>query len=124
VRSIPWVPWPGFLLSNALKDSSPGGAVAVRIASQQGAGMAGPTTLQIAVTGAGPGVPAVFRERVFERMFRVEHHLDRAPKSIPDTRIGLDLCREIIKAHPGSIWCEPDEGAVGTTFALRLRAGA
>jgi two-component system, NtrC family, sensor histidine kinase KinB len=124
VRPIPWVPWPGFLLSNALKDAPPGGAVAVRIASQQSAGPADPATLQIAVTDAGPGVPEAFRERVFQRFFRVEHHLDRALKGIPDTGIGLDLCREIIKAHGSSISCEPDEGAVGTTFALRLRAGA
>jgi signal transduction histidine kinase len=83
------------LLSNALKDSPPGGTVVVRIASQQGAGPADPATLQIAVTDPGPGVPEAFRRRVFEKFFRVEHQLDRAPKGIPGTEIGLHLCREI-----------------------------
>jgi NtrC-family two-component system sensor histidine kinase KinB len=112
------------LLSNALKYSPRGGTVVVRIASQQGAGVEGPTTLQLAVTDAGPGIPEAFRERVFEKFFRVEHHVDRAPKGIPGTGIGLYLCREIIKAHGGSLWCEPADGGVGTTFALELRAGA
>jgi NtrC-family two-component system sensor histidine kinase KinB len=112
------------LLSNALKYSPPGRTVAVRIASRQGAGPADPATRQIAVTDAGPGIPEAFRDRVFEKFFRVEHHVDVAPKGIPGTGIGLYLCREIVKAHGGSLWCEPGDGGVGTTFALRLRAGA
>jgi NtrC-family two-component system sensor histidine kinase KinB len=110
------------LLSNALKYSPRGGAVVVRIASQQGAGPADPATLQIAVTDDGPGIPEAFREHVFEKFFRVEHHLDRTPKGVPGTGIGLYLCREIIKAHGGSIWCEPAEGSAGTVVTFWLKA--
>jgi two-component system, NtrC family, sensor histidine kinase KinB len=112
------------LLSNALKYSPRGGAVTIRIASGQDAGMADPASLQLTVTDAGPGVPAPFRERIFEKFFRVEHHLDPAPKDVRGTGIGLYLCREIVKAHGGSLWCEPAQSGVGTTFAMRLRAGA
>jgi two-component system, NtrC family, sensor histidine kinase KinB len=110
------------LLSNALKYSPRGGTVVVSMSSRQNAGDGGAHTLQLAVTDAGPGIPEAFRERIFEKFFRVEHHLDRAPKGVRGTGIGLYLCREIVRAHSGSIWCEPAEGGQGTTFALRLPA--
>ncbi|WP_159452250.1 sensor histidine kinase [Singulisphaera sp. GP187] len=108
------------ILSNALKYSPQGGTVIIQIASPQNAGGDGPAILQLAVTDAGPGVPEAFRERVFGKFFRIEHHLDRASNSVRGTGIGLYLCREIVKAHGGSIWCEPAEGGHGTTFALKL----
>ena len=108
------------LLSNALKYSPQSATVVVRVVSEQDTGAGDPPALQIAVTDAGPGVPEAFRTRVFEKFFRVEHHLDSAPKGVPGTGIGLYLCREIVKAHGGSIWCEPAEFGRGTTFALRL----
>jgi NtrC-family two-component system sensor histidine kinase KinB len=109
------------LLANALKYSPRGGRVLVEIASRRDGGADGPVTLQFAVTDAGPGVPEPFRERIFEKFFRVEHHLDRASKGVRGTGIGLYLCREVVKAHGGSIWCEPAEGGVGTVVAFRLR---
>lgn len=110
------------LLSNALKYSPRGGTVVVRVASRQDAGEGRPAAPQLAVTDAGPGIPEAFRRRVFEKFFRVEHHLDDAPKGVRGTGIGLYLCREIVRAHGGAIWCEPAEGGRGTTFALSLPA--
>jgi NtrC-family two-component system sensor histidine kinase KinB len=110
------------LLTNALKYSPPGGAVTVSIASGQNAGPAGPATLQVAVTDAGAGVPPEFRERVFEKFFRVEHHQGGGDGSVRGTGIGLYLCREIVKAHGGSIRCEAGEGGVGTRVAFSLPA--
>ena len=110
------------LLANALKYSPRGGRVLVEILSRPGAGADGAATLQFAVTDAGPGVPEPYRERIFEKFFRVEHHLDRASEGVRGTGIGLYLCREVIKAHGGSIWCEPAEGGAGTVVAFRLKA--
>jgi NtrC-family two-component system sensor histidine kinase KinB len=110
------------LLTNALKYSPEGGTVTVRISSGQNAGGAGPAPLQVAVTDEGPGVPAEFRERVFEKFFRVEHHLGSGPKCVRGTGIGLYLCREIVKAHGGSLRCEPGDDGRGTTFAFLLPA--
>jgi two-component system, NtrC family, sensor histidine kinase KinB len=112
------------LLANALKYSPRGGRVLVEIVFRRDGDADGPVTLQFAVTDAGPGVPEPFRERIFEKFFRVEHHLDPAPKGVRGTGIGLYLCREVVKAHGGSIWCEPAEGGVGTVVAFRLRVGA
>jgi two-component system, NtrC family, sensor histidine kinase KinB len=110
------------LLANALKYSPRGGRVLVEIQSRAGAGADGAMALQFAVTDAGPGVPEPFRERIFEKFFRVEHHLDGAPEGVPGTGIGLYLCREVVKAHGGSIWCEPTEGGAGTVVAFWLKA--
>jgi NtrC-family two-component system sensor histidine kinase KinB len=110
------------LLANALKYSPRGGRVHVEVLSRPGAGADGALTLQVAVTDAGPGVPEPYRERIFEKFFRVEHHLDGAPEGVPGTGIGLYLCREVVKAHGGSIWCEPAEGGAGTVVAFWLKA--
>jgi NtrC-family two-component system sensor histidine kinase KinB len=74
----------------------------------------------VAVTDQGPGVPPEFRERVFEKFFRVEHHRPAGRKGVRGTGIGLYLCREIIKAHGGSIRCEPGDGGTGTRVAFEL----
>jgi NtrC-family two-component system sensor histidine kinase KinB len=109
------------LLTNALKYSPARGTVTVRISSGLG-GSDGGATLQVAVTDTGPGVPAEFRERVFEKFFRVEHHRDGSHQAVRGTGIGLYLCREIIVAHGGTIHCEPGDGEVGTRVAFALPA--
>ena len=110
------------LLANAVKYSPRGGRILVEIVPRRDAGPDGPAAFQFAVTDAGPGVPAALRERIFEKFFRVEHHLDGSSDGVRGTGIGLYLCREVIKAHGGSIWCEPAEGGIGTMVAFRLEA--
>jgi NtrC-family two-component system sensor histidine kinase KinB len=110
------------LLANVLKYSPRGGSVLVEVAPRQGPGTPAPVGLRFAVTDAGPGVPGPFRERIFEKFFRVEHHLDQATGGVRGTGIGLYLCHEIVKAHGGSIWCEPAGGGGGTTVAFQLDA--
>lgn len=74
----------------------------------------------MAVTDAGPGIPAESRDRVFEKLFRVEHHLGQEHNGVRGTGIGLYLCREIVKAHGGSIHCEAGEAGIGTRFVISL----
>ena len=105
------------LLTNALKYSPSGGTVTIRVSS-------GPTDgaplLQVAVLDQGPGISAEFRTRVFEKFFRVEHHLGGHPNGVRGTGIGLYLCREIIKAHGGTIRCEPGDGGAGALVVFTL----
>ena len=108
------------VLSNALKYSPAGSVVEVRLSSRQNAQVGAADSLQVAVSDQGPGVPVEFRERVFEKFFRVEHHAGDRGESVRGTGIGLYLCREIVKAHGGTITCEPGDGGRGTQFVIAL----
>jgi two-component system, NtrC family, sensor histidine kinase KinB len=108
------------LLTNALKYAPAGGTVTIRVSTTKDAADRPRGSLLVTVTDTGPGIPAEFRERVFEKFFRVEHQSVPDERRIPGTGIGLYLCREIIKAHGGSIWCEPGDNAIGTRVAIRL----
>jgi NtrC-family two-component system sensor histidine kinase KinB len=108
------------LLTNALKYSPPGGAVTVEIAPVQYTAEGESKFLQISVTDAGPGVPIAFRDRIFEKFFRVEHQLGVERDGVRGTGIGLYLCREIIKVHGGSIYCEPGPNRQGTRMRFTL----
>ena len=59
-----------------------------RLSSKQNAGGDGPAMLQLAVTDQGPGIPAGFREWVFEKFFRVEHQLGNNSNGVRATGIG------------------------------------
>jgi NtrC-family two-component system sensor histidine kinase KinB len=110
------------LLGNALKYTPRGGAVAVQVLSGQNAGGSPGGSLQIAVTDTGPGIPTQFRERVFEKFFRVEYHRPGGSEGVRGTGIGLYLCRQIIGLHGGSIRCEPGDGGRGTKVAIGIPA--
>lgn len=107
------------LLSNALKYSAANQSVRLEVSRQNAQNGLG-ATVQITVTDQGPGIPEEFRERVFEKFFRVEHHQGTRSKEIRGTGIGLYLCREIIKSHGGTICNQAGENARGTRFVVTL----
>jgi NtrC-family two-component system sensor histidine kinase KinB len=108
------------ILTNALKYTPRGGTVEVRVASGQNAQAEAGADVQIAVTDSGPGVPAEFRERVFEKFFRVEHEQHEAGRRLKGAGVGLYLCRQIVEAHGGTIRCEGGGGGRGTRIAIHL----
>jgi NtrC-family two-component system sensor histidine kinase KinB len=108
------------LLTNALKYTPAGGTVLVRVTSGRNAAVAAVPLLQIAVTDTGPGIPPEFRERVFEKFFRVEHQRPGVAEGVRGAGIGLYLCRQIIEAHGGHISCTPGEHGIGTRIAISL----
>jgi NtrC-family two-component system sensor histidine kinase KinB len=109
------------VLTNALKYTPRGGRVTVRVSPVQGTPDGKGGAVQIAVTDTGPGVPEEFRERVFEKFFRVEHHTPNGAKDVRGSGIGLYLCRQIIEAHGGTIRCEAGDDGRGTRIVIQLR---
>jgi two-component system, OmpR family, sensor kinase len=95
------------LLSNAVKYSPHGGAIEVE------AGVAaGEVTVTIADRGIG--IPAVDRERLFER-----YHRGSNVSGIVGTGVGLYLVKMAVELHAGSVAVESREGE-GSRFTIRL----
>ena len=70
------------------------------------------------VCDRGPGVPAAYRERIFEAFFRLPGHAEREG----GVGLGLSLVRQIAERHGGRVRCEPREGG-GSCFVLELPKG-
>jgi signal transduction histidine kinase len=70
---------------------------------------------EITVTDRGLGIPAVHREKVFERFYRVDHV--ELPRQA-GTGLGLAISRELAERHGGTLELLHTES--GTSFRLRL----
>ncbi len=69
----------------------------------------------VSVKDSGPGIPAPYIPRVFERL----HQLD-AGKTYQGTGLGLSLARHTIRAHGGLIWASNNQPGPGITFSFSL----
>jgi NtrC-family two-component system sensor histidine kinase KinB len=92
------------LLANAVKYTPAGGRIGVRVGAGEGE-----NRVEMVVTDTGPGVPAEFRERIFEKFFRVEHHR-KGDAGVRGAGIGLYVAKGIVTAHGGSVRYEAAEG--------------
>jgi NtrC-family two-component system sensor histidine kinase KinB len=96
------------LLANALRYTPRGGFV--RIGAEQA-----DSFVRIDVRDNGRGIPYEDQPRIFEKFFQV--------KGEPGVRgslgIGLAICKEIIRAHRGTIWVDSTPGK-GSTFSFTL----
>jgi len=108
------------LFSNALKYAPPQSKIIVQATSRQNTQVPGKNNLQIEVIDQGKGVPEPFRERIFEKFFRVEHQLPANQSNVRGTGIGLYLCREIVQAHGGTISCHVGPQNRGTSIVMQF----
>lgn len=72
--------------------------------------------IQIKVADRGPGIPLSEHERIFEKFYRADPHLTRAPSG---TGLGLYISRELIRRMGGRIEVRSRPGA-GSTFVVEL----
>ena len=96
------------LVSNAAKFSPEGGEIRVAARPSRDGRVA------LSVTDQGPGVPADFQDRMFERFEQAEH--DKG-----GTGLGLAICKALVERMGGRIWCESAPGQ-GTTMLFELPA--
>jgi signal transduction histidine kinase len=97
------------LLRNALEFTPAGGRVTV-----SAGGGAGGVTLSVRDTGQG--IPAAFREKIFDKFAQAEVGAQGGRRG---TGLGLTLCRLAVEAHNGRIWVESAEGR-GSCFFVAL----
>jgi heavy metal sensor kinase len=74
------------------------------------------TTAQVAVIDRGPGIPLEYRQKVFERFYRLDSGRSRAEGG---AGLGLSLARWAVSAHGGRIELGEDNQP-GSTFCISL----
>ena len=93
------------ILDNALKYSSPGTPVEVKV-----------TSATVEFTNHGAGIPAEDRGRIFERFYRGP----ATKQQIPGSGLGLSIASSIVKAHGGDLTVVSRPGQ--TTFRMTFPA--
>jgi len=97
------------LLSNAIKFSPQKGEIEVTV-DEQG------DWWQMSIRDHGKGIPEEAKSRLFTR-FGTLHKASEQPRD--GTGLGLVICKQIVEAHGGKIWCDSVVGS-GTTFSTRV----
>jgi CheY-like chemotaxis protein len=100
------------LLNNALKFTSAGGQIQVRVGRAEDK----PGSLQVSVRDSGRGIPAEQCDRIFDRLYQI-----RSGDATTEQGVGLGLyiSRELVRLHGGDIHVESEIG-VGSTFTFTL----
>ena len=98
------------LISNALKHTSSGGRIILR--AEQAA-----TVVLITVEDSGCGIPPQALPHIFDRFYRMPD--ENGVSVMPGTGIGLNICREIIEVHKGTITAKSEPGK-GSKFIISL----
>jgi signal transduction histidine kinase len=98
------------LIENAVKYAPPETTIAIDRSIVEG-------FVRIGVTDQGPGVPAEWRERIFEPYARRETHTARG------SGIGLYAAKRLGESMGARLWCEPVD-PTGARFVVALPAAA
>jgi len=90
-------------LTNAIRYSPNDSNIIVDVAKKN-------NSIQFGVKDFGKGVPREYKDKIFDRYFRV-------PGTKEGTGLGLAICKEFIEAQGGKIWIESDPGT-GSRFSF------
>jgi NtrC-family two-component system sensor histidine kinase KinB len=96
------------LISNALRYVEDGGHIRLSAAKEG-------DDINIAVQDDGAGIPQEWQTKIFQKFVRVNK------QESGRTGLGLAICKEIIRAHGGTIWVNSNPGR-GSTFTFTLPA--
>jgi NtrC-family two-component system sensor histidine kinase KinB len=94
------------LVSNALRYVDEGGRIQLAARKID-------SHVHISVRDDGIGIPAEYQSRIFQKFVRVNK------KESGRTGLGLAICKEIVRAHGGTIRVESDPGR-GSTFTFTV----
>jgi len=97
------------LLDNAVKYTSPGGSITVRMTERE-------NHIEIAVADSGIGIPAEQLPFIFDRFWRADQVRSRESGG---TGLGLAIASEIAQSHGAELKVESAVGH-GSTFTVRL----
>ncbi len=93
------------LISNAIKYSSKGATISIKIFSTEG-------FVRLEVADTGPGIPPDKINKIFTKFGRLD-------SSVEGTGLGLAITKDIVELHQGRIWVESQLGR-GSNFIVVL----
>ena len=96
------------LIDNSLKFTPHGGSIDVLVEQSDG-------KTRFSVKDTGKGVPEENKPKLFQRFWQA----GSTGRYYASTGLGLYLCRRIVEAHGGRIWCESAVGK-GSTFFFEI----
>jgi len=97
------------VVDNAVKYSKIGGNVKIVCTSDE-------EELVLQVIDCGKGIPDEFKERIFERFYRLD---DSRARETGGTGLGLSIAKEVISLHNGKLYVEDNPGG-GSCFVMRF----
>lgn len=97
------------LVSNAVKYTPEGGAIAIRMTRED-------SRVIWTIRDSGIGIPKEAQRRLFEKFYRADNAVTMETEG---TGLGLYLVRLIVERFGGRVWCESEEGK-GTSFLFTL----
>lgn len=100
------------VLDNLLQNAARYAASEVRVEAE-----AADDDVRITVADDGPGVPDADRERIFDRLVRLDDGRDRQHGG---AGLGLPIARALARAQGGDLVCLPAAPAAGARFLLTL----
>jgi len=100
------------IVENAIKYSKIGTVVKITAEVKE-------RVLTVKILDSGKGIPDEFKERVFERFFRLD---DSRTRETGGTGLGLAIAKEAVMLHGGTIHIE-DNPEGGSCFVMTLPAG-
>jgi signal transduction histidine kinase/CheY-like chemotaxis protein len=98
------------LLTNSIKFTPEGGAVAVRVQAVDG-------QVEVTVEDTGPGIPPAFLPHVFERFRQAGGEATRGKGGLG---LGLAIARKVVELHEGTITAANRDPGPGAVFIVRL----
>ncbi|WP_445444885.1 sensor histidine kinase [Clavibacter sp. km3a] len=101
------------VLDNLLQNAARYARAEVRVEAE----VADAGTVRITVADDGPGVPDADRERIFDRLVRLDDGRDR---HVGGAGLGLPIARALARAQGGDLVCLPSAPGAGARFRLTL----
>jgi two-component system, NtrC family, sensor histidine kinase KinB len=95
------------LLANAVRHTPAGGHIRVKAERLGG-------QVHLSVSDDGEGVPYDIQSRIFDKFVQVKRDSD-----IGGSGLGLAICKEVVRAHRGTIWLDSVPGQ-GSTFTFTI----
>ena len=95
------------LLSNAINYTPVDGTITLNLHHDKAASV-------LTIVDNGPGIPAMERERVFDRFYRLQNHEESG------CGIGLSIVKQVVELHKAAILLEEPENSSGLKVTIRL----